>query len=89
MASVSAVKDVMNNVLFRSVLSGLSGYFLYPENNALVGLVRRNDWLRYVFLFLLIWQSPTGGSLTRTGLATAIVFVLVYVVIPALDQTRF
>lgn len=87
MASVTIVKEAMNNILFRSVLSGMSGYFLYPQNDALVRLVRQHAWLRYVFLYLLIWQSPTGGSLTRTALATAIVFVIMYILVPSLDKT--
>lgn len=87
--SHNALKNAMNNVLFRSVVSGLAGYFLYPNNDALVRLVRRNDWLRFVFLFLLIWQSPTGGSFTRTAIATAIVFAVVYLVIPTLDNLQF
>lgn len=86
-ASVNTVKDVMNNVLFRSVLSGLTGYFVYPQNDALVRFVRRNNWIRYVFLFLLIWQSPTGGSFSRTAIATAIIYIIVTYIAPMLDQT--
>ena len=84
---INAAKDVMNNLLFRSVLSGMTGYFVYPHNDALVRFVRRNEWVRYVFLFLLIWQSPTGGSLTRTSIATAIVYIIASVVAPMLDNT--
>lgn len=80
------VSNPMCNVLVRSVISGMTGYFVFPENDALLRLVRKNPWLRVLFLFLMVWQSPTGGNMVRTVIATAIIYVLVTVVVPAIDS---
>jgi hypothetical protein len=85
--NVSGVTTFMTNPLFRAVLTGLSGYFLYPQNDALVRIVRKHEWLRYVFLFLLIWQGYAGLHYTRTAIAVAIVYIIVTYIAPFLDQT--
>lgn len=87
MSAVDTVMEVVSNPLFRSVVSGMTGYFIYPQNDALVRIVRRNPWLRHIFLFLLIWQSRnSNSSASRTAIAVAIVYVLVSIVFPALEQ---
>lgn len=87
MSAIDTAMEVVSNPLFRSVVTGMTGYFLYPENDALVRVVRRNPWLRHLFLFLLIWQSRnSNNNASRTAIAVAIVYMLVSMVFPALEQ---
>lgn len=84
---VNGVANFFKSPLWMAVLTGLTGYFVYPQNDRLVGLVRRNEWLRYVFLFVLIWQGRGDHNWTRSVLAVGVIYLILNFLVPAVEKT--
>lgn len=81
-----SVAGFLQSRTFAAVLTGMTGYFVYPNNDRLVGFVRKHEWLRYVFLFILIWQGQGEKNMTRSALAVAIIYVFINYVVPMLES---